>query len=96
MYCERIQANKQWKGKPQHDTVFVKVTNKEDDDNEEGSKLEIIHGMLIAHVLLFFSFHDPVLCEEVPCVLMNWFMPVSNQQDGVMGMWELKLKMVGM
>ena len=95
MYRERIRANKRWKGKPRHDTVFVKVTDEQDDD-EEGSKLEIIHGMLIARVLLFFSFRDPVLCEEVPCALVNWFMPVSNQRDGVMGMWELKLEMVGM
>ena len=82
MYREHIWANKQWKGKPQHHTVFVKVTNEEDDEAEEGSKLEIIHGMLIACVLLFFTFHDPVLCEEVPCALVNWFMLVSNQWDG--------------
>ena len=92
MYRERIWANRQWKGKPRYDTVFVKVSDEEDDDDEE---LEIMHGMLIARVLLFFSFHDPVLCEEVPCALVNWFMPVSNQRDGVMGMWELKLEMVG-
>jgi hypothetical protein len=64
-----------------------------EDKNAEGS--EIMHGMLIACVLLFFSFHDPVLCEEIPCALVNWFMPVSDQRDEVMGMWEFKPEMVG-
>jgi hypothetical protein len=96
MYRERIRANRQWKGKSRHDTVFVKVTSKEDDEEEEGLKPEIIHGMLVTRVLLFFSFRDPVLCEEAPCALVNWFTPVSNRRDGVMGMWELKLEMAGM
>lgn len=92
MYRERIRANRRWKGKSQHDTIFVKVNDVED-KNAEGS--EIMHGMLIACVLLFFSFHDPVLCEEIPCALVNWFMPVSDQRDEVMGMWEFKPEMVG-
>lgn len=98
MYQQHIWANKRWKGEPWHDTVFVKITDSDEEgenDDEEGLSTKIMHGMLIACVLLFFLFHDPVLCEEVPCALVNWFMLVSNQQDGVMGMWELKLKMVG-
>jgi hypothetical protein len=92
MYRERIRANRRWKGKSRHDTVFVKV-NDVGDEGAEGS--EIMQGMLIARVLLFFSFHDPVLREEIPCALVNWFMPVSDQRDEVMGMWEFRPEMVG-
>lgn len=91
MCRELIRANKQWKGKPRHDTVFVKVHDVGDED-VEGS---IMHGMLIARVLLFFSFHDPILHEVFPCALVNWFTPVSDRRDEVMGMWEFKPEMVG-
>ena len=86
MYRERIQSNMKWKGKAWHDTVFVKIS---DDDGE------VMNGMLIARVLLIFSFHDPILREVIPCALVNWFMPVSVQHDKVMGMWEVKLEMAG-
>ena len=85
MYRERIRSNMKWKGKPRHDTVFIKVS---DDDM-------IMHGMLIARVLLFFSFHDPILREVIPCALVNWFIPVSDQRDKAMGTWEVKLEMAG-
>lgn len=86
MYREHIRSNMKWKGKPRHDTVFVKVS---DDDGE------VMNGILIAQVLLFFSFHDPILRKVIPCALVNWFIPVSDQQDKVMGMWEVKLEMAG-
>ena len=54
-----------------------------------------MNGMLNARVLLFFSFHDPILREVIPCALVNWFMPVSDQRDKVMGTWEVKLEMAG-
>ena len=91
MYRECIHANRGWKGKSCHDTVFVKVF--EDDDHDMDS--QIMCGMLVACVLLFFSFHDPLMDREIPCTLVNWFMPVSEQQDDVMGMWEFRLEMVG-
>ena len=92
MCQELIRANRQWEGKPQHDTVFIKVNDVGDKDAECS---DIMHGMLIAHVQLFFSFHDPVLHEEIPCALVNCFTPVSDQRDEVMGMWEFKPEMVG-
>ena len=52
-------------------------------------------GMLVACVLLFFSFHDPLMDWEIPCALVNWFILVSEQQDDVMGMREFRLEMVG-
>ena len=91
MYRERIRANRGWKGKSRYDTVFVKVF--EDDDHDTSS--QIMCGMLVARVLLFFSFHDPLMDWEIPCALVNWFMPVSEQRDDVMGMWEFRLEMVG-
>jgi hypothetical protein len=84
MYRERIRANPGWKEGPRFDTVFVTVA---DDDDQEGL---IMHGILIAHVLLFFSFHDPVLQKEVPCALVNWFVPVSEVPDSATGMWAFK------
>jgi hypothetical protein len=88
MYRELIRANRAWKGKSRHDTVFVKVSA--DDDG-----LQIMHGMIIARVLLFFSFRDPLLHEETPCALVNWFMPVSECRDDAMGMWEFKPEIAG-
>jgi hypothetical protein len=84
MYQERIRSNIMWKGKPRHDTVFVKVSDDDDD---------VMNGMLIARVLLFFSFYDPILREVIPCALVNWFVPVSDQHNKVMGTWEVKLEM---
>jgi hypothetical protein len=86
MYRECIRSNMRWKGKPRHDTVFVKIS-----DDEGG----VMNGMLIARVLLFFSFHVPILREVFPCALVNWFIPVSDQRDRVMGTWEVKLEMAG-
>ena len=83
MYREHILSNMKWKGKPRYDTVFVY------DDGD------VMNGMLIARVLLFFSFQDPILCEVIPCALVNWFVPISDQCDKVMGTWEVKLEMAG-
>ncbi|KAI9442800.1 hypothetical protein F5148DRAFT_963657, partial [Russula earlei] len=79
MYHERIRANPQWKGNPRFDTVFVAV-----DDGEENP---FMHGMMVARVLLFFSFSDPMLQEELPCALINWFIPAIEYPDPSTGMW---------
>jgi hypothetical protein len=87
--------NRKWKGKLQHDTIFVKVS---DANNSADNEIDIMHGMLIARVLLFFSFRDPILhedIEEIPCALVNWFIPISQRHDKAMGMWEVKLEMAG-
>jgi hypothetical protein len=80
MYCERIRANPHWKGRPRFDTVFVTVSDEDD----------FMRGLLVAHVLLFFSFYDPKLHKEVPCALINWFVPASEHPDPGTGMWALK------
>lgn len=86
MYQEHIWSNIKWKGRPWHDTVFVKVS----DDVE----IMPVDGMLIAQVLLF-SFYDPIIRQVILCALVNWFMPVLDQHDKVMGTWEVKIEMVG-
>jgi hypothetical protein len=90
MYRERIRANPHWKGGGRFDTVFI--TASDDDDQDEGW---IMHGMLIARVLLFFSFRDPILREEVPCALVNWFVPASELPDPTTGMWVFKPEIEG-
>ena len=50
-------------------------------------------GMLIACVLLLFSFMDHEVAkqgETVQCALISWFLPASNQRDPDTGMWTVK------
>ena len=88
MYREQICANPTWKGNHQFDTVFVTVS---DNDSEEGT----MHGMLVARVLLFFSYHNPKLHREFPCALVHWFIPGSQEPDPVTGMWVVKPEIWG-
>jgi len=80
MYRQRIQSNPSWHGHPRRDTVFV-VT----DEDQPG-----MQGLLVARVLLFFSFVDDVDRETVPCALVSWFVPASNCRDPDTGMWTVK------
>ena len=80
MYRQRIRSNPSWHGHPRHDTVFV-VT----DEDQPG-----MQGLLVARVLLFFSFVDDVDRETVPCALVSWFVPASNCRDPDTGMWTVK------
>jgi hypothetical protein len=89
MYRERIRANPNWKGYCRFDTVFVTVS---DDDPEEE---QIMHGMLVARTLLFFSYHDPRLQKEFPCALINWFVPALDAPDPATGMWVFKPEIQG-
>ncbi|KAF8805476.1 hypothetical protein BYT27DRAFT_7258190 [Phlegmacium glaucopus] len=56
-----------------------------------------MRGMLVARILLFFSFYDPKLRKEFPCALVNWFIPVieDSDPDPSTGMWVLKLEVLG-
>jgi hypothetical protein len=74
MYCKRIRANPRLKGTNWFDTVFVTVS---DDDLENLFML----GMLVARVVLFFSFHDRRLRENIPCALVNWVVPTTESPD---------------
>ena len=47
-----------------------------------------MEGMLIARILLFFSYYDQVLSETIPCALVNWFLPRGC--DGVTGLYQVE------
>ena len=80
MYRERIRSNPSWYNDgPRHDTVFVVL-----DESQAG-----MHGMLVARVLLFFSYYDAYLDENVPCALVNWFVLDGDEPDKATGMWIL-------
>jgi len=81
MYRERIRSNPSWKnGRPRHDTVFVVL-----DESQTG-----MHGMLVARVLLLFSYYDAYLNENVPCALVNWFVLDGDEPDEATGMWVVR------
>lgn len=76
MYHEWIQSTLMWCGEnPQYDTVFV----------ETDAELPGMWGMVIGHVLLFFSF---TFCDQYyPCALVHWLVPVGDGPDNETGMW---------
>ena len=80
MYRERIRSNPSWHKGPHHDTVFVVL----DESQAE------MHGMLVACVLLFFSYYDTYLNENVPCALVNWFVLDGDEPDEATGMWVVR------
>jgi len=82
MYRQRIRSNPSWYGNPRYDTVFVV----QDED------LAGMEGMLIARVHLLFSFidEDSDDGETVPCALVSWFLPDSDERDHDTGMWVVK------
>lgn len=59
------------------DTVFVSL-----DESQPG-----MQGMLVARVLLFFSYFDSYLNKDIPCALVNWFTRHGDKPDKVTGMW---------
>jgi hypothetical protein len=46
-----------------------------------------MEGILIAHILLFFSYYDDYLHDTIPCVLVNWFILVDKGPERVTDMW---------
>ena len=81
MHREYIWCNPLWRGeRHRRDTVLVSVN-----DSQHG-----MHGMLVARILLFFLFHDVYHDEDVPCALVNWFIPDGDGPDEATGMWVVK------
>ncbi|KAH9170690.1 hypothetical protein EDB89DRAFT_1907533 [Lactarius sanguifluus] len=84
MYRERIRSTPNWRGEyPRHDTVFV----------ERGVGLPGMHGMLVARVLLFFSFS--FRDQHYPCALVHWFIPVGDEPDHETGIWVVRPEFKG-
>ena len=92
MYQERIRANPNYGGNPRFDTVFVSIADPDSPDLEGEYAMG---GLLIARILLFFSFYDPVLQTYIPCALINWFVPISDKPDPNTGMWVFEPKIEG-
>jgi hypothetical protein len=67
------------------DTILISV-----DDSQHG-----MYGMLVACVLLFFSFHDVYLDKDIPCALVNWFIPNGDEPDKLTGMWVVETEHEG-
>lgn len=80
MYHQRIRCNPSWYGHPRHDTAFVVQ-----DEDQDG-----MPGMLIARPRLLFSFVDEDADETVPCALVSWYLPASDERDRDTGMWSVK------
>ncbi|KAF8156943.1 hypothetical protein B0H34DRAFT_711270 [Crassisporium funariophilum] len=76
----QIRYNPLWYGHSRRNTVFVVQ-----DESQPG-----MQGMLIARVHLFFSFDDEDSQETVPCALVSWYLPASDDCDPDTGMWVVK------
>jgi hypothetical protein len=81
MYHETIRATPSWnRGEipgPRYDCVFV--------SNGSNSEESIMSNLLIARVLLFFSF---TFNDELhQCALIHWFSVFGDQPDPDNGMW---------
>lgn len=80
MYHETMRATPSWnRGEipgPRYDCIFV----------SNGLSTELgMGGLLVARVLLFFSF---TIAEELhQCALVHWFSTFGNQPDADNGMW---------
>ena len=81
MYHETIRATPTWnRGEipgPRYDCIFVS-----DGSDSDGS---IMSGLLVARVLLLFSFSfdDELHC----CALVHWFSVLGDKPDPDNGMW---------
>ena len=86
MHHQYIRSNPSWYGPGQgrYDTAFVVV-----DEDKPG-----MAGMLIAHILLLFSFYDEYLDETIPCALINWVEHVDDCPDKITGYWVVKPKKI--
>ena len=80
MYHETIRATPSWnRGEipgPRYDTIFV--------SNGKNSELNM-SGLLVACVLLFFSF--TINRELHQCALVHWFSIFGDEPDPDNGMW---------
>lgn len=80
MRQERIRSIPSWYDHPRHDTVFVVL-----DDSLPG-----MEGMVIARVLLFFSFHYKRV--DYSCAFVNWLVRSEDEPDCDTGMWIVALE----
>ncbi|KAG6823993.1 hypothetical protein H0H92_008355, partial [Tricholoma furcatifolium] len=76
LYQERIRATSSWFGAPRYDCVFIGNSDSDADGME---------GLLVARVLLFFSFKDAGI--QYPCALVHWFSHSSDAPCDETGMW---------
>ncbi|KAI9567640.1 hypothetical protein HD554DRAFT_2322505 [Boletus coccyginus] len=77
MHRDIIRCTPQWRGgAARYDCVFVDGGGSEDDP---------LGGLLVARVLLFFSFMYQG--DSYSCALVEWFLPISDDPDGPTGMW---------
>jgi len=84
MLHERIRSTPLWLGEyPWCDTVFVEVN----------ANLPGMQGMVIARVIMFFSFKESGFW--CPCALVEWLTHVSNEPDSETGMWMVKPEFEG-
>ena len=78
MRRERIRAVPSWRNGPgRYDTVFV----------SEDASLPGMQGLLVARVLLLFSFKAHGVLY--PCALVHWFSRVGHECDEDTGMLNL-------
>ena len=80
MYQERIRSTPLWYDRPRRDTVFVVL-----DDSLPG-----MEGMVIARVLLLFSFNYRRV--DHTCAFVNWFVRDDDEADLDTGMWTVSLE----
>ncbi|KAJ7616603.1 hypothetical protein FB45DRAFT_1034921 [Roridomyces roridus] len=73
MYRERIRSHPAWHGYARRDTVLVDVG------------ASAMSGLVVARVLLFFSFLFGG--KNFECALVNWLVPVADAPDPDTGMW---------
>ncbi|KIL60923.1 hypothetical protein M378DRAFT_83194, partial [Amanita muscaria Koide BX008] len=76
MSRETIRANPRWHKTQRYDTVFVAL------DDQPGMR-----GMVIARVLLFFSFQ--FRRRNFECTLVNWFVREHDEPHPDTRMWEV-------
>jgi hypothetical protein len=81
MHCEYIHATPTWnKGPGRYDCVFIEKDAKAADSDG-------FSGLLVAHVVFFFSFHF----EDTlyPCALVQWFSTYGDSPCEETGLWRV-------
>ncbi|KAF9530756.1 hypothetical protein CPB83DRAFT_920826 [Crepidotus variabilis] len=77
---ERIRSTKSWYGGPaRRDCVFI--------GNSDSPDAPGMRGLLVARVLLFFSFTDKEMGLKLPCALIHWYSLVGDVPCEETGMW---------
>jgi len=82
MHCEIICATPSWQGgPPRYDCVYVA---------KGGVETEGFCSLLVRRVCLFFSCVHAGHCYL--CALLNWFIPIADEPNELMGMWIVVLE----